>query len=109
MGEVIHLDAAARRFPAPLARPTQQMPYETYLAYQQAEAAFRALHFGRPLDIETMSNRPSAKIVQRHWSTVEELAGTLLRQKSLSREQVTKLLLHASLDAATDAAVSAQP
>jgi hypothetical protein len=109
MGEVIRLDAAARSFPTPLTRPTQQMPYETYVAYQQAEAAFRALYFGRPLDIETMANRPSAKIVQRHWPTVEQLATTLLRQKSLSREQVTKLLLHASLDAATDVAVSAQP
>jgi hypothetical protein len=99
MGEVIRLDASARSFPAPVTRPTQQIPYETYLAYQQAEAAFRALHFGRPLDIETMSNRPSAKIVQRHWSTVEELAGTLLRQKSLSGAQVSKLLLRASLDA----------
>ena len=68
MGEVIRLDAAARNFPAPLTRPTHQMPYETYLAYQQAEAAFRALYFGRPLDIETMTNRPSAKIVQRHWA-----------------------------------------
>ena len=100
MGEVIRLDAAARRFPAPLTRPTQQMPYEIYVAYQQAEAAFRALYFGRPLDIETMANRPSAKIVQRHWSTVEQLAETLLREKSLSREQVIKLLLRASLDAA---------
>ena len=93
MGDVVRLDAAARSFPAPLTRPTQQMPYETYVAYQQAEAAFRALYFGRPLDIETMTNRPSAKIVQRHWSTVEQLAA-LLRQKSLSREQVI-LLLHA--------------
>jgi hypothetical protein len=109
MGEVIRLDAAARNFPAPLTRPTHQMPYETYLAYQQAEAAFRALYFGRPLDIETMTNRPSAKIVQRHWSTVEQLAATLLRQKSLSREQVTKLLLHASLDAATDVAAGGRP
>jgi hypothetical protein len=103
MGEVIRLDAAARCCPAPLPRPTQQVPYETYLAYQQAEAAFRALYFGRPLDIETMTSRPSAKIVQRHWSTVEQLAETLLRQKSLSREQVTKLLLQASLDAAVGA------
>ena len=85
------------------------MPYETYLAYQQAEAAFRALYFGRPRDVETMANRPSVKIVQRHWSTVEQLAATLLHEKSLSREQVIKLLLHASLDSATDVAVSAQP
>ena len=106
MGEVIHLDAAARRFPAPLTRPTQQtqqMPHETYVAYQQAEAAFRALYFGRPLDMETVTSRPSAKIVRRHWPTVEQLAAALLRQKSLSREQVTKLLLHASLDAAVSA------
>jgi hypothetical protein len=40
MGEVIHLAAAARSSPAPLTRPTPQMPYETYVAYQQAEAAF---------------------------------------------------------------------
>ena len=98
MGEVIHLDAAARRFPAPLTRPTQ-VPYETYLAYQQAEAAFQALYFGRPLDIDTITNRPSAKIVQRHWSTVEQLADTLLHQKSLSREQVIKHLMHARLEA----------
>ena len=103
MGEVIRLDAATRSFPAPLRRPTQQMQYETYVAYQQAEAAFRALYFGRPLDIDTMTNRPSAKIVQRHWSTVEQLADTLLHQGSLNREQVTKLLLHASLDAAVGA------
>jgi hypothetical protein len=103
MGEVIRLDAAARSVPAPLTRPTQQMPYEAYVAYRQAEEAFRALYFGRPLDIETMTNRPSAKIVQRHWSTVEQLASTLLGQGSLSREQVTKLLLHASLDAAVSA------
>jgi hypothetical protein len=103
MGEVIHLDAAARSFPAPLRRPTQQMPYETYVAYQQAEAAFRALYFGRPLDMETVTSRPSAKVVQRHWPTVEQLAVTLLRQGSLSRDQVTKLLLHASLDAAVGA------
>ena len=105
MCEVISFDAAARRSPASLPRPAQQLPYETYVAYQQAEAAFRALYFGRPFDIETMANRPSAKIVQRHWSTVEQLAETLLRQKSLSREQVIKLLLRASLDAA----VGAQP
>jgi hypothetical protein len=103
MGEVIRLDAAARSFPAPLTRPTQQLPYEAYVAYRQAEEAFRAVHFGRPLDIETMMDRPSTKIVQRHWSTVEQLAATLLRHKSLSREQVTKLLLHASLDAAVGA------
>ena len=103
MCEVIPFDATSRRSPSSWPRPIQQMPYETYVAYQQAEAAFRALYFGRPLDIETMANRPSAKIVQRHWSTVEQLAATLLRQGSLNREQVTKLLLHASLDAAVGA------
>jgi hypothetical protein len=105
MGAVIPFTAAPRRSSPSLPRPTQQMPYETYLAYRQAEEAFRALYFGRPLDIETMASRPSTKIVQRHWSTVEQLAETLLREKSLSREEVTKLLLHASLDAA----VGAQP
>ena len=103
MGDVIPFDAVSRHSVPSLPRPTQQMPYETYVAYQQAEAAFRALYFGRPLDIETMTNRPSAKIVQRHWPTVEQLAAMLLRQGSLSREQVTKLLLHASLDAAVSA------
>jgi hypothetical protein len=98
MCEVISFDAAARRSPACRSRPAQQLPYETYVAYQQAEAAFRALYFGRPLDTEALTNRPSTKIVQRHWSTIEQLAETFLRQKSLSREQVTKLLLHASLD-----------
>jgi hypothetical protein len=98
MSEVIPFDATSRRAAASLPRPTQQMTYESYVAYQQAEAAFRALYFGRPLDTETLTNRPSTKIVQRHWSTVEQLAETFLRQKSLSREQVTKLLLHASLD-----------
>jgi hypothetical protein len=79
------------------------MPYETYVAYQQAEAAFTALYLGRPLDRESLSNRPSAKIVQQHWSTVGQLAETLLREKSLSRGQVLKLLLHTSLDAAVGA------
>jgi hypothetical protein len=77
----------------------QQMPYETYLAYQQAEAAVRALYFGRPLDLEAVENRPSAKIVQRHWSAVEQLAETLLSEGVLTREQVLKLLLEASVDA----------
>jgi hypothetical protein len=75
------------------------MSYETYLAYRQAEEAFRALYFGRPLDLDAIENRPSAKVVRRHWSTVEQLAETLRCQKSLSREQVLKLLLQASLDA----------
>ena len=47
-----------------------------------------------------MTSRLPAKILQRHWSTVEQLASTLLSQKSLNREQVIKLLLRASLDAA---------
>jgi hypothetical protein len=97
MGELIRFDATARHSTSPR-QAIQQIPYETYLAYQQAEAAFRALYFGRPLDTEALTNRPSTKIVQRHWSTVEHLAETFLRQKSLSREQVIKLLLHASLD-----------
>ena len=103
MGEVVYFDTASKRPPPASERPAQ-MPYETYLAYQQAEAAFRALYFGRPLDPETVANRPSTKIVQRHWATVEQLADTLQRQKSLSREQVLKLLLHSSRDAAVGAA-----
>jgi hypothetical protein len=108
MGEVIGLDAA-RSVPAPLTRPTQQLPYETYLAYRQAEEAFRAIHFGRPLNIETMTNRPSTRIMKQHWSVVQQLAETLLHEKAVSREQVIKLLLRASLDAGTDVSVSAQP
>jgi hypothetical protein len=76
------------------------MSYETYLAYQQADAAFRALYFGRALDLATIRNRPSAKVVQQHWSTVEHVAELLLREKSLTREQILTLLLQASLDAA---------
>jgi hypothetical protein len=79
------------------------MAYETYVAYQQAEAAFRAIYFGRPFDLDTIESRPSAKIVEQHWSTVEQLAGTILRKKSLTPEQVTKLLLRASLDVAVGA------
>ena len=99
MGEVVFLDAASRRSP-----PAQQMPYETYIAYRQAETAFRALHLGMPPDPETLTNHPSAEVVQRHWSTVERLAETLRREKSLSREQVLTLLLRASLDAAVGVA-----
>jgi hypothetical protein len=74
--------------------------YKTYLAFQQAEAAFRALYCGRPLDLDVVENRPSAMIVQRHWSTVEQLAETFLCERALAREQVLKLLLEASLDEA---------
>jgi hypothetical protein len=76
------------------------VPYETYVAYQQAEVAFRALYFGRPFDLALSKSEPSAEIVQRHWPTVHQLAESLLRDKSLSRGQVLKLLLRASLDAA---------
>ncbi len=96
MGEVVLFDAGSRR-PLPEHQQTQQIPYETYVAYQQAEAAFRALYFGSPLDVESVANRASAQIVQQHWPTVEQLAETLLREKSLSRGQVLRLMLHASL------------
>jgi len=109
MGEVVPFDAGSRRSVPSLPPPTQEVPFEMYLAYRQAEEAFRAIHFGRPLDIERMMNRASTRIVQRHWSAVQQLAETLLKEKSLSREQVIKVLLHASLDAATDLAMSAQP
>src|SRR5215467_14150452 len=100
MGEVVSFDAVSRRSVPSLPRPTQQMPFEMYLAYRQAEEAFRAIHFGRPLDIEPMTNRPSIRIVKQHWSAVQQLAEMLLHEKSLSRELVIKLLLHASLDRA---------
>jgi hypothetical protein len=102
MGEVAFFDAASRRR-LPASPQSAQVPYETYLAYQQAEAAFRALCFGQPLDPQTAANRPSTKIVRRHWATVTQLADTLQREKSLSREQVLKLLLHASSDVAVGA------
>ena len=102
MGEVVFFDAVSRRAPATSLRPAQ-VPYETYLAYQQAEAAFRALCFGQPLDPQTAANRPSTKIVRRHWATVTLLADTLQREKSLSRAQVLKLRLHASREAAVGA------
>jgi hypothetical protein len=41
-----------------------------------------------------------ARIVEQHWSIVEQLAEALQRKQELNREQVTKLLLRASLDAA---------
>jgi hypothetical protein len=103
MGEVVFFDAASKRSPSPAPQPTQQMPYETYVAYRQAEAAFRAIYFGRPLDLAAFRNRHSARLVEQHWPTVEQLAETLQRKKELSREQVTKLLLRASLDAAVGA------
>jgi len=103
MGEVVFLDVVSRGSPPSPLSQTQQMPYETYVAYRQAEAAFRALYFSRPFDLDPIKSRPSARIVEQHWSTVEQLAETLQRKKSLSREQVTKLLLRASLDAAAGA------
>jgi hypothetical protein len=75
MGEVIFLDAAARRSPSPSPFPTEQMPYKTYVADRLAEEAFRALYFGRPFDLKTIENRPSTRIVEQHWSTVQQLAG----------------------------------
>jgi hypothetical protein len=103
MGEVVFFDAASNRSPSPASQPTQQLPYETYVAYQQAEAAFRAIYFGRPFDLAAIRDRPSARIVEQHWSTVEQLAEALQRKKELSREQVPRLLLRASLDAAVGA------
>ena len=50
MGEVIHFDAVSRPSAFPLPRQVQQVPYETYVAYRQAETAFRALYFGRPFE-----------------------------------------------------------
>jgi hypothetical protein len=102
MAEVIPFNAA-RRSPSRQQRERPQMPYETYAVYQQAESAFRALYFGRPLHTETLANHPSTAIVQRHWPVVEQLAETLRREKSLSREQVLRLLLQASLDTAVGA------
>ena len=59
------------------------------VAYRQAEAVFRAFYFGRPFDLATIRDRPSAGIVEQHWSTLEQLAEALQRKKELSREQVT--------------------
>ena len=109
MCEVIPFNSVSKHSLPHVERPTQQMPYEIYAAYQQAELAFRALYLGRPLDTETRTNHPSTKIVQHHWATVERLAETLLREKSLSREQVLKLLLHSSLDVASEVAADYTP
>ena len=103
MGKVVVLNAAARRSPPPPPCPSEQIPYETYVAYRQAEEAFRALYFGRPFDLDTIKSRPSTRKVEQHWSTVEQLAGAILRDKSLSREQAMKLLLRASLETAVGA------
>jgi hypothetical protein len=97
--EVIPFSAPSRRSGA--SPQVQQMPFETYLAYRQAEEAFRAIYFGRPLDLEAIAGRPSAKIVKQHWSTVEQLAETFLCEGSLTRERSVKLLLQASLDTVT--------
>jgi hypothetical protein len=98
MGEVVYLDAATRpaAFPPPHA---QQVPYEVYVAYQQAERAFKALYFGSPFDTGEAGKSGSSEI-ERHWPTVQQLAETLRRDKSLSRAQVLKVLLQASVDAA---------
>jgi hypothetical protein len=103
MGEVVFFDGVSTRSCLSLPPPAQQMSYETYVAYQQAESAFRALYSGTTLETDTPTDHPSTEIMQRHWSTVQELAETLLREKSLSREQVLKLLLQASLDVAVGA------
>ena len=66
-----------------------------------------ALYFGRPFDTTEAGKNAFVKIEERHWPTVQELAETLLRDKSLSRAQVLKLMLQASLDAADAAAVAA--
>jgi hypothetical protein len=99
MGEVVFFDTASRHPSSSPPRQTQHVPYETYIAYQQAEAAFKALYFGSRFDLEVSKSGPSVKIEERHWPTVQQLAETLLRDRSLSGEQVLRLLLHAGLDA----------
>jgi hypothetical protein len=96
MGEVVYFDAAARRSAFPPSRQTQQVPYETYVAYQQAERAFKALYFGMPFDTAEVGKSASVRIEERHWPTVQQMAETLLSDKSLSRAQVLKLLLQRS-------------
>jgi len=103
MPEVIPFDVASTRPPHLYPQQTQHLSYETYAAYQQAESAFRALYFGRPLDCETLASRSSTKLVKRHWKTVEQLAETLLYDKSLSQGQVSELLQRANLGAAAGA------
>jgi hypothetical protein len=100
MGEIVFFDAAIRQPSSSPPRQTQLLPYETYIAYQQAEAAFKALYFGRPFDLEGSKSDPTVKVEEQHWPMVQQLAETLLRDKSLSRVQVLKLLLRASLDVA---------
>ena len=49
MGEVNCQDAAGRSFPAPLTRPTQQMPYETYVAYRRRQRSDRFISADRSI------------------------------------------------------------
>jgi len=46
MGVVVLFEAGAGRSPTVRQKLGQRMPYESYLAHQQAEAAFRALYLG---------------------------------------------------------------
>jgi hypothetical protein len=104
MGEVVYFDTASRQSEFSPPRQTQQVPCRTYVAYQQAERAFKALYFGRPFDtVEAGKSGSSVTIEEQHWATVQQLAETFMRDKSLSRGQVLKLLLQASLDAAVGA------
>ena len=100
MGEVVRFNASSIQPAFSPLREAQHVPYETYVAYQQAERAFNALYFGRQFKTAEAGKSASVKIEERHWPTVQQLAETLLRDKSLSRAQVLRLLLQASLDRA---------
>jgi hypothetical protein len=62
MGEVVFFNAAVGQSSFTPPRQPEQVPHETYIAYQQAEAAFRALYFGRPFDLEVSKSDPCVKI-----------------------------------------------
>jgi hypothetical protein len=93
MGEVVYFDVAIKPSASPPPPQTQRVPYEIFVAYRQAERAFKALYFGSPFGAVEGG---SSEIEGRHWPTVQKLAETLLRNKSLSRAQVLRVLLQAS-------------
>jgi hypothetical protein len=71
MGEVVPFEAVSRRSVPSRPFLAEQLPFEMYLAYQQAEEAFRAVYLGRTFDFEAIKNRASAKIVEgivRRWN-----------------------------------------
>jgi len=92
MGELVPFTTLVdRKSPSPN-HQAGTISYDTYAVYQQAQTMFRALYSGRPISAISLEDGPLGKIVRRHWAAVERLAGGLLKQKTLSRDQALKLL-----------------